>query len=160
MPIRYTHTNLVARDWQRLAAFYEQVFACTPVPPQRDHSGEWLDRITGLPKARIRGQHLRLPGHGDGGPTLEVFQYDGMPAHPQVRPNTPGYSHIAFAVDDVPATVAAVLAHSGSTVGELVERDVPGVGRLTVQYVADPEGNIIEVQRWQPTPVPQASQPT
>lgn len=28
------------------------------------------------------------------------------------------------------------------------ERDVPGVGVLTFQYVADPEGNMIEVQHW------------
>jgi len=30
-------------------------------------------------------------------------------------------------------------------------REVPGVGLLTFQYVADPEGNIIEVQNWKKT---------
>jgi len=33
-------------------------------------------------------------------------------------------------------------------VGELTVREVPGVGVLTVRYVADPEGNIIEIQSW------------
>jgi len=27
---RYVHTNLVALDWRRLAAFYVEVFGCWP----------------------------------------------------------------------------------------------------------------------------------
>jgi predicted enzyme related to lactoylglutathione lyase len=148
MPTKYTHTNLVAKDWKKLSTFYQKVFGCVPVPPERDHSGEWLDKVTGLMGSHIYGIHLRLPGYGDDGPTLEIFQYDLMPEHPSVSPNTPGFSHIAFAVDDVPAAAQAVFDHGGSAVGELAEREVPGVGLLTVQYVADPEGNIIEVQNW------------
>jgi predicted enzyme related to lactoylglutathione lyase len=148
MPTKYAHTNLIAKDWRRLAAFYEQVFGCLPIPPERDLSGEWLDKATGVHGSHITGVHLRLPGYGDDGPTLEIFQYDSLPEHPSVRPNTPGFAHIAFAVDDVAATARAVLDHGGATVGELTVRDVPGVGQLTFQYVADPEGNIIEVQNW------------
>jgi len=117
-----------------------------PVPPERDLSGEWLDKATGLSGSHISGIHLRLPGHGDDGPTLEIFQYSSMPEHPSVNPNTPGFSHIAFAVDDVPAAARAAFNHGGSAVGALTVREVPGVGLLTFQYVADPEGNIIEVQ--------------
>ena len=148
MPTKYAHTNLIAQDWKRLSAFYQEVFGCVPVPPERDLSGEWLDKATGLSQAHVRGIHLRLPGHADDGPTLEIFQYSSMPEHPSVVPNTPGFSHIAFAVDDIAATVRLVFAHGGSAVGELTVRDVPGVGLLTFQYLADPEGNIIEVQRW------------
>jgi catechol 2,3-dioxygenase-like lactoylglutathione lyase family enzyme len=119
-----------------------------PIPPERDLCGEWLDKATGLSGSHISGIHLRLPGYGDDGPTLELFQYGFMPEHPSVNPNTPGFSHIAFAVDDVPATARAVLNFGGSAVGELTVRAVPGVGLLTFQYVADPEGNIIEVQHW------------
>ena len=36
----------------------------------------------------------------------------------------------------------------GSPVGELTERVVPGAGVVTFRYVADPEGNIIELQHW------------
>jgi predicted enzyme related to lactoylglutathione lyase len=148
MTTKFAHTNLVARDWKRLSAFYQEIFDCVPVPPQRDLSGEWLDRATGIESAHITGTHLRLPGYGEHGPTLEIFHYDVMPDHPRVQANTPGFSHIAFAVDDVPATVRAVLDHGGSTVGQLATRDFPGVGLLTFQYVSDPEGNIIEVQNW------------
>lgn len=124
------------------------MFGCVPIPPERNLSGEWLDKATGLTGSHISGIHLRLPGYGDDGPTLELFQYGSMPEHLSVNPNTPGFSHIAFAVDDVPATAQAVFNNGGSTVGELTVRDVPGLGLLTFQYVADPEGNMIEVQNW------------
>jgi len=148
MPAKYVHTNLIAKDWRRLASFYREVLGCTPVPPKRDLSGGWLDRATGLAGARITGVHLRLPGCGDDGPTLEIFQYEAMPERPSSAPNLPGFAHIAFAVDDVEAAARAVLAQGGSAVGELTTREVSGVGVITFQYVADPEGNIIELQGW------------
>jgi predicted enzyme related to lactoylglutathione lyase len=144
--IKYKHTNLVAKDWKRLADFYQKVFQCVPVPPERDLSGTWLDKITNIPKSHILGIHLRLPGFGDAGPTLEIFQYDSMPAHPVVKPNTPGFSHIAFEVDDVSKFADSVFENGGRAIGEIISRDVPNVGKLTVQYVCDPEGNIVEIQ--------------
>jgi predicted enzyme related to lactoylglutathione lyase len=66
-----------------------------------------------------------------------------------VKPNTPGFTHIAFAVEDVAATTRSIYALGGSAAGELTVHKVPGVGRLTFQYVVDPEGNIIEIQNWQ-----------
>jgi predicted kinase len=71
-----------------------------------------------------------------------------MPEHPPVKPNTPGFTHLAFSVDDVSATAREVCNHGGSAVGGLTMREVPGVGFLTFQYVSDPEGNIIEIQNW------------
>ena len=146
---RFAHVNVVAQDWRRLAAFYETVFGCRPVPPERDQAGEWLDRAIDVAGAHLRGVHLLLPGGGDSGPTLEVYQYDVMTERPDIRANTPGFSHVAFAVDDVTETAAAVLAEGGSAIGDLTEREIAGAGRLTFQYVADPEGNIIELQRWE-----------
>jgi predicted enzyme related to lactoylglutathione lyase len=148
MQTKYAHTNLIAKDWKRLSTFYQEVFGCVPILPGRNLSGKWLDEATGLSGSHIRGIHLRLPGYGDDGPTLEIFQYGSMPEHPSVNPSTPGFSHIAFAVDDVPAVARTVFNHGGSPVGALTIRDVPGMGLLTFQYVADPEGNIIEVQHW------------
>ncbi|NDY57819.1 VOC family protein [Desulfovibrio sulfodismutans] len=149
MPVRYAHTNIIAKDWRRLASFYEQVLGCTPVPPERDLSGAWLDALTGLSGSRLRGMHLRLPGHGESGPTLEIFSYDDMPQGPVMAPNTPGLAHLAFAVDDVAAVTQAFLSHGGSLVGESIDRDIPGVGRLFCVYARDPEGNMVELQRWE-----------
>jgi predicted enzyme related to lactoylglutathione lyase len=146
---RFVHTNLIARDWRRLASFYEQVFGCSPVPPERHLSGRWLEEATGLPGAEIRGIHLRLPGHGDKGPTLEVFQYSPRMDRPSVAVNRPGFGHIAFAVQDVEAARQAVLAAGGGEVGALTTVPIPGAGAVTFVYLTDPEGNILELQRWE-----------
>ena len=148
MPTQYAHTNIIAHNWKLLASFYEKVFGCVPIPPERDLSGDWLDKVTGIPGSHIRGIHLQLPGYERDGPTLEIFQYSSMPERGPIHPNTPGFSHIAFVVDDVPTTAQSVFDNGGSAVGELTVREVPGVGRLTVRYVADPEDNIIEIQSW------------
>ncbi|MCA9617949.1 MAG: hypothetical protein KC731_02945, partial [Myxococcales bacterium] len=55
---------------------------------------------------------------------------------------------LAFAVDDVDAVVTRVLAAGGARLGETVSAGVEGAGRVTFTYVTDPEGNIIELQRW------------
>jgi predicted enzyme related to lactoylglutathione lyase len=150
MPIeaRFVHVNLVARDWRRLVAFYGQVFGCEPVPPERDLSGPWLERATAIPGARIRGVHLRLPGWGGAGPTLEIFQYHPHLDCERAGVNRPGLGHLAFAVADVSAAREAVLAAGGGAVGELVGADIPGAGRIRFVYVTDPEANVIELQQW------------
>jgi glyoxylase I family protein len=145
---RYRHTNLVAHDWKRLAAFYERVLGCTPVPPERDLRGEWLDRTTGVAGAHLRGMHLRLPGCGDDGPTLEIFQYGEVVAQSVPVANRAGFGHIAFAVDAVDAALAAVVAAGGAAVGEIASQHIEGAGTLRVTYARDPEGNIIELQSW------------
>jgi predicted enzyme related to lactoylglutathione lyase len=146
---RYVHTNLIAQDWKRLADFYQKVLGCTPVPPERDLSGQWLQQSTGIPGAELRGMHLRLPGHADRGPTLEIFQYNPQEARPETKANRPGFGHIAFAVNDVEAARDAVIAGGGGVVGETVTAEILGAGTITFVYATDPEGNIIELQKWE-----------
>jgi catechol 2,3-dioxygenase-like lactoylglutathione lyase family enzyme len=148
VPTRFSHTNIVARDVERLGAFYIDVFGCVVSGPERDLGGEWLERGTGLPGARIRGIHLRVPGHGDYGPALEIFSVEGLePAVPSVV-NRAGLMHIAFSVDDVPGTLERIIAAGGEALGEIVEADVAGVGRADFVYTRDPEGNIVELLSW------------
>jgi glyoxylase I family protein len=147
---KFVHVNLIARDWRKLAAFYQDVLGCTPVPPERDLKGEWLDRGTGVRGAHLQGVHLRLPGHGEHGPTLEIFGYDVVMGGPPPPANRVGFTHIAFAVDDVAQACEAVLAAGGSAVGTVESVVVPGAGRITWTYMRDPEGNIIELQRRDP----------
>jgi predicted enzyme related to lactoylglutathione lyase len=150
MPIRakFVHTNLIARDWKKLVRFYAEVFGCEPKGPERDLSAAWLDRVNGIPNAHLRGVHLRLPGYGDDGPTLEIFSYDQLIEGEVPRANECGFAHIAFAVDDVDQALQAVIAAGGGTVGEIATADVKGVGVLRVVYARDPEGNIVELQKW------------
>lgn len=146
--IRYAHTNLIANDWRRLVDFYCEVFGCEPVSSERDHHGPHVDALTAMPGARIRGRHIRLPGHGPNGPTLEVFQYERNAPAPDKTLHLPGFAHLAFEVPDVEAWRRKVLERGGRDVGKVVTLDIAGAGRLTLVYMADPEGNIIELQRW------------
>jgi predicted enzyme related to lactoylglutathione lyase len=150
MPItaRFVHINIVAHNWQRVADFYQQVFGCTPVPPERHLAGPWIDAATGIPATEIRGVHLRLPGCGEHGPTLEVFQYNRSESGSSPVVNRLGLAHMAFAVDNVEAARDAVVQAGGRTVGEVVTRTIAGAGNITFVYVTDPEGNIIELQHW------------
>jgi predicted enzyme related to lactoylglutathione lyase len=145
---KYVHTNLMANDWQNLAKFYQDVFGCVPVPPQRDFKGEALERATNIPKAAFQGMHLRLPGFGDNGPTLEIFQYQDMPSRSETLVHRPGFGHIAFLVDDVAKARKAVLEAGGEDVGDIIALQTSDGRKVTFVYVTDPEGNILELQSW------------
>lgn len=146
--MRYAHTNIVAKDWKALAEFYCSVFDCKPLPPERRQSGAWLDRGTGLKNAKLAGAHLRLPGHGHDGPSLEIYQYaDAIPGA-KSAPNRIGFGHLAFEVEDIDEVKSRVLMNHGAAIGKTTETVVDGVGKLTFIYMADPEGNILEIQHW------------
>ena len=145
---KYVHTNLIAEDWRALAGFYQDVFGCTPVPPERDFQGEVLEAGTGIPGVHLRGIHLRLPGYVDSGPTLEIFSYTPQANRPNPAVNQPGFAHIAFQVEDVAVARAAVLAAGGKPTGEVVTLAIATGAKVTWCYLTDPEGNLIELQSW------------
>lgn len=145
--IRYVHTNLIAKDWKKLAQFYIDVFGCIPTYPERDLSGDWIDKMTTITRVKIRGIHLRLPGY-DNGPTLEIFQYNEASGDQLHSINNYGFGHIAFHVSNVEETINKIIAHGGCRYGESVEKEIEGLGIIKAVYTTDPEGNIIEIQNW------------
>ena len=145
--MKFVHTNIAARDWKALADFYIGVFDCRILPPERSYEGEWLDRATGLEGAALEGAHLLLPGYGEDGPTLEIFTYTRMEEGRDISPATPGFTHIAFGVEDVENTLEKALAAGARMLGQVTERKVPA-GTLVFVYFRDPEGNIVEIQSW------------
>ena len=149
---RFGHVNVTGRDWRGLAAFYTEVFGCTFVPPERDIRSADLDAATGLTDAHLTGAHLRLPGHGESGPTLEIFSYDELADHPGGRVDRPGWGHVAFQVPDVPAAVEAVVAAGGGRLGEIITTRTADGRQVTWVYTTDPEGNLVELQAWSAAP--------
>lgn len=146
--MEFIHVNIVSENWENLAQFYENVFGCEPVFPERDLSGNWLDHATGVKDAHIRGIHLKLPGYQNGSPTLEIFQYNKK-AECKLgkKPNSPGYAHIAFKVNDFETVKEAIIEAGGGIIGEVVQTYIPGTGKIRFAYMTDPEGNIIEIQK-------------
>lgn len=146
--IKYVHTNLISKDWKKLAKFYIDVFNCRELVPKRNMKGKWIEDLTNIEGVHVKGIHLKLPGYTNG-PTLEIFEYNkSISRNTPIQINEPGFTHIAFLVDDVPHYVDKILAHGGSFYGEITQTEIIKVGHITVVYMRDPEGNIVELQNW------------
>jgi len=145
--VKFAHTNLIARNWKKLSQFYIDVFDCEPIFPEKNLSGEWIEKVTGIPGVKINGIHLKLPGSDK--VVLEIFEFNSSPettTPPTI--NDHGFSHIAFEVEDVKNLLKKVIKHGGEAYGKIAEKHVPGVGTLEVVYTKDPEGNIVELMNW------------
>lgn len=96
--------------------------------------------------ARGEGGGRGVRGGDEDGDREEGGDGAGRVTVPSIR--EPGWRHLAIACENVAATRARVLAEGGSALGEVIEAVIPDAGRLTACYVTDPEGNILELQRW------------
>jgi len=145
---RFGHVNVTGRDWRRLAAFYTELFGLELVPPERDYRGPDLEAATGVAGAHLTGAHLRLPGHGSSGPTLEIYQYKTVQPAGEPRVDRGGWGHIAFQVPDVPTALDAVEAAGGRRFGTVVTLTTTDGRHVTWCYATDPDGNLLELQAW------------
>lgn len=79
---------------------------------------------------------------------LELFSAEGERPDPPAEadgPHTPGWRHIAFKVDSVDDTLAAMGGDAKITLGPLdFDAFIPGWRTV---WVADPEGGIVEISQ-------------
>lgn len=136
---RLEHIGIVVDDLAAATAFF--VALGLEVEGETSVEGRLVDRINGLEEVRADIVILRA---SDGSSKLELAKYrspaydgDDRPA----PPNAPGIRHVLFLIDDVEASLAALRAHGGELVGELV--DYEGIYRLC--YVRGPAGIIVEL---------------
>lgn len=102
--------------------------------------------ITGrfeLPTIGLAGAFVRHPD----GWAIELLHRDGFIArapfsHPNTALLTSGYGHLCLRVADVDATHARLLA--AGALERMTPRDSPEPG-VRMSFVADPEGNLIEL---------------
>jgi predicted enzyme related to lactoylglutathione lyase len=146
--IKYVHTNIVANNWEKLADFYIKVFGCSIAPPIRHYKGKKLECAVNIKKATLSGVHLRLPGYNKTGPTLEIFSYNHSLKTQKRKVNTPGITHIAFEVNDVNKVYKKVIENGGKKVGKIITLKRSDGKKVKWCYVKDPEGNMIELQKW------------
>jgi len=136
---RLEHIGIVVDDLAAATAFFAALGL--EVEGETSVAGELVDRINGLAGVQADVVILRTP---DGNGKVELAKYrspshegdDGPPP-----PNAPGIRHILFVVDDINATLAALHAHGGELVGELVNYE----NSYWLCYVRGPAGIIVEL---------------
>jgi len=101
----------------------------------------WVDRVVGLEGVRADIAMMQTPD-GNGRLELTKFHSPSIERDKRYAPaNTPGIRHVAFAVKDIEAVIARLMARGAEIVGEL-ER-YKDIYRLC--YVRGPEGIIVEL---------------
>jgi lactoylglutathione lyase len=152
----FHHVGLQVEDIERAGAFY-----CDAL------GGRWLVRPVafegrGAEQAIGTGAfRLALVSLGDG--AVELFELDSSTAPDWARrPRDARLPHLAVRVDDTDAALERVEAAGGRRLWPAVDR----LGAARVIYVADPDGNVVELLdrppsdiaaallRWFPAAVP------
>ena len=141
--MKFSHVSIVARDTNKLANFYKDVFGCEDTEPRTCMSGDSLSRGNGFPNAEIFAAWLSLPGVE--GPYLEIFEYRNNEECPHPAVNRPGFNHIAFDVENLQEVFEAVIAAGGSVQGEITAFE--GENPFSYVYMRDPEGNILDLKQ-------------
>src|SRR5262245_41756456 len=103
---RMNHTGFTFSDLDRAAAFFRDVLGFSISATTRQ-SGPAVERITGVAGAEIDIAFATGPGC-----TIELMRFIN-PVSPRafdLRPCDPGFAHIAFEVEDIDATYAAIEA--------------------------------------------------
>jgi catechol 2,3-dioxygenase-like lactoylglutathione lyase family enzyme len=136
---RLEHIGIVVDDLAAATAFF--VALGLEVDGRVSVEGRLVDRINGLEGVQADIVMLRTPG---GGSKLELAKYRS-PSYDRddgpEPPNAPGVRHVLFVVDDIEASLAAVRAHGGELVGELVNYE----NSYWLCYVRGPAGIIVEL---------------
>jgi catechol 2,3-dioxygenase-like lactoylglutathione lyase family enzyme len=136
---RMDHVGIVVDDLAAATAFFLELGL--ELQGEGRVEGDWVDRVVGIQGVRAEIAMMEIPGgHG----RVELTQFhapSGQSGDRHAPANTAGIRHLAFAVDDIDATVTALRAHGAELVGE-VERYRDSY-RLC--YVRGPEGIIVEL---------------
>jgi glyoxylase I family protein len=117
------HIAIICKDYNTSKHFYTEVLGCTIKQEvfRKERNSYKLDLC-------INGQY-----------GIELFSFPNPPARPS-RPEAAGLRHIAFEVDDIDATVAALAKHN--IVAEPIRIDEFTNKKFT--FIADPDDLPIE----------------
>jgi catechol 2,3-dioxygenase-like lactoylglutathione lyase family enzyme len=135
---RLDHVGLNVRDLDKAAEWYTNTFDLR------------VDEHATIPEAEFRFLMLRA----EGGFRIELLERTG--STPGLRANDPleavlteGYGHMALEVDDVDAFFQHLLRCGATPILSPRAAPVPGA---RMAYLADPEGNLIEILHRDPPP--------
>jgi len=131
---RLDHVGLAVTDLRAACAWYCDVFGLVPELSLRVDAIELSIEMLIHPAFGYRVELLHRPGTGAGaGP---------KPANPAEAALREGYGHVAFDVDDLDGAFDRAVARGARPVMRPCPAPEPGV---RMAFVADPEGNLIEL---------------
>ena len=140
---RMNHTGFTFSDLDRAAAFFRDVLGFTISATTRQ-SGPAVERITGVAGAEVDIAFATGPGC-----TIELMRFlaPGSDRTFDLRPCDPGFAHIAFEVDDIDATLAAIEAAGFRSFSrpQIVPAG-PRKGGKNI-YTEGPDGIVVEFQQ-------------
>lgn len=139
MIIGFDHTSFTVSDLEAAIRFWETLgFSGSGIVVRES---EWVEKVTGVPGARIRVAHLFGYGHH-----MEFIEYAGSPTGPQTAlPDRPGVGHVCLQVADIHAVEKAMLAAGATRLGRMTEIRQADMKPCRAGYVRDPNGIIIEL---------------
>jgi catechol 2,3-dioxygenase-like lactoylglutathione lyase family enzyme len=135
------HVSVTTGDIARSLAFYRDLLDL-PVRSVGELSGAEVERITGVPGARLLSADLDL-GRGQ---VLELLEYVGAADGEALALERPGSGHIGLMVDDVDALHSRLVDAGWSVKSAPVELTEPGDWYGTrCMTVIDPDGVAVEL---------------
>lgn len=135
MSARLHHVGLQAADIDRTGAFYAQALGARWLVKPVTFEGAGAEQAMGAPNTRLKVALLDLDGVA-----LELFQFEAN-APDWARQPKGRLPHLAVQVEDTDAALARVEEAGGRRVWPQVDR----FGKARVIYVADPDGNVVEL---------------
>jgi catechol 2,3-dioxygenase-like lactoylglutathione lyase family enzyme len=134
---RMDHIGIVVEDLAAMTAFFTELGL--EVEGRASISGDWAERVTGLPGLRTEVVMLRMP---DGTGRIELSRFSSPAAvgadRPKDEPHGLGYRSVMFEVDDIDDTVARLLGR-GELIGEIAQYEQA----YRLCYLRGPEGIIV-----------------
>ncbi|WP_239988615.1 VOC family protein [Paramagnetospirillum kuznetsovii] len=138
---RLDHINVVVSDMARSIDFYTSVLDLRPIM-DRELSGDWFERVTGIAGARARCVILDA---ADGACRVELLQFAQGAAAKTEPPSSGGLRHFALRVHDLNARLAILRDRWGQTVQPVSVPDEIVKGGKRMCYIRDPDGAMVEL---------------
>lgn len=142
--MKLTHISMVARDADKMSAFYTAVFGCEEYRSPRTLSGEAVSRGNGQPNSEIYSIWLKFPAQEK--PFFELLEYKSSTDRPEPQVDEHGFRHLSFETNDIQTTITKIFEAGGSRLGEITNFGTTDEPFLIV-YVRDCEGNILELEQ-------------
>ena len=142
---RFFHVNVCVRDMERSIRFYQDLGFKKINDFMLGGGTPGIGEALGLEVKKLRGVFMRL-GDDPNSMILDLVQFVDPPAQgqPYATLNNIGICRIAFIVDDIEATYAALVAKGIEFLAPLKRLNGPRGSKIGVMCFKDPDGTVLE----------------